>query len=192
MTAPSHIVTGLATVVVVGRVTGVTPDAVSLLAFIVGSLAPDIDGEGSITRPGKILWRFFGPAIGNVLDAICEFFSAVLKLFFAHRGFIHSPILACGIIGLGFILDHVSLMWFGGGWVAHLLGDAVTVGGIPMWSPISSRRVSLSDMRTGSRTEHTIAAELLVLTCAFGWELLPEGVRDTHRTIFESINRRNF
>ena len=46
MTAPTHIVTGLATVVVVGRVTGVTPDAVSLMAIVFGSLAPDIDGTG--------------------------------------------------------------------------------------------------------------------------------------------------
>ena len=55
MTAPTHIVTGLATVVVVGRVTGVTPDAVSLMAIVFGSLAPDIDGKGVITRPGTIL-----------------------------------------------------------------------------------------------------------------------------------------
>ena len=40
MTAPTHILTGLASVVVVGRVSGLTPDAVSLLAFIVGSHLP--------------------------------------------------------------------------------------------------------------------------------------------------------
>ena len=115
MTAPSHIVTGLASIVVVGRISGVTPDAVGLLAFIIGSLASDIDGEGSITRPGKILWRFVGPAIGNLLDAIFELFSAVLKLFFSHRGFIHSPFIACCFIGLGFALDKMWLIWFGGG-----------------------------------------------------------------------------
>ena len=63
MTAPTHIATGLATVVVVGRVSGVTPDAVGLLAFIVGSLSPDIDGEGVITRPGTILRQLLGRGI---------------------------------------------------------------------------------------------------------------------------------
>ncbi len=189
MTAPSHIVTGLASVVIVGHVSGVTPNAVSLLAFIIGSLAPDIDGEGSITRPGIILWRFVGPAIANILDSVFELISAVIKLVFCHRGFIHSPIVACGIIGLGFTINQTWLMWFGGGYGAHLLGDAMTAGGIPMWSPISSRRVSLSGMRTGSRTEHMFAAVLLVLTCVFGWDLLPEDVKDTHRMIYEVMRR---
>ena len=189
MTAPSHIITGLASVVIVGHVSGVTPNAVSLLAFIIGSLAPDIDGEGSITRPGKILWRFVGSVIANLLDAVFELISAAVKLFLGHRGFIHSPIVACGIIGLGFTLNQVWLMWFGGGYGAHLLGDAMTAGGIPIWSPISSRRVSLSDMQTGSSTEHMIAAVLVVLSCVFGWELVPEDVKDSHRVIYEVTRR---
>ncbi len=163
---------------------------VILLAFIIGSLAPDIDGEGSITRPGKILWRFVGPAIGNLLDAIFELFSAVLKLFFSHRGFIHSPFLACCIIGLGFVLDRTWLMWFGGGFAAHLLGDAMTSGGIPVWSPVSSRRLSMLDMRTGSKREHMVAVTLLVFTCVFGWGLLPEAVKDTHRMIYEAAAKQ--
>lgn len=187
MTAPTHIVTGLATVVVVGRVSGVTPDSVGLLAFIVGALAPDIDGEGVITRPGTILRALVGRGIGNLLDAIFELVSAVIHLVFGHRGFIHSPLLACSITGLGVYLGQEWLVWFGVGYAAHLLGDALTAGGIPMWSPILPRRVSLSTMRTGSRTEYVLAAVLLVMTCIVGWGLLPEDVKDMHRMVYEKL-----
>ena len=101
MTAPTHIITGLAAVVVVGRVTGVTPDAVSLMAVIFGSLAPDIDGTGVITRPGTILRQLIGRGPANLLDAVFEFIAAAVHFFFGHRGFIHSPLLAFGIFGLG-------------------------------------------------------------------------------------------
>jgi membrane-bound metal-dependent hydrolase YbcI (DUF457 family) len=187
MTAPTHILTGLASVVVVGRIGGVTPDAVSLLAFIVGSLAPDIDGQGVITRPGRILQNLIGRELGRVLDALFEFISVVLNALFGHRGFIHSPLVALCIIGLGHYLGWAWLMWFGGGYASHLLGDALTAGGIPMWSPISSRRVSLSGLKTGSRSEYVLAGMLLVFVCLCGWTLLPEQVKHTHRQIYEVI-----
>ena len=187
MTAPTHILTGLASVVIAGRVGGLTPDAVSLLAFIVGTLAPDIDGNGSITRPGTILRGLLGREIGGVLDAIFELISAIVRTTFGHRGFIHSPLVTLCIIGSGHYWDMAWLMWFGGGYAAHLLGDALTAGGIPVWSPLSSRRFSLSGMKIGSRTEYVLAGVLLVFVCIGGWTLLPEQVKHTHRQLFEII-----
>ena len=187
MTAPTHILTGLASVVVVGRVSGLTPDAVSLLAFIVGSLAPDIDGQGVITRPGTILRRFFGPVLATLLDGIGQLLSATIRTIFGHRGFIHSPLIALSIVAIGAHLDWAWLMWFGGGFASHLLGDALTAGGIPVWSPISSTRVSLSGMKTGSRTEGVLAGVLLVFVCGFGWALLPEPVKHTHRQLYDLV-----
>ena len=187
MTAPTHIATGLATVVVVGRVSGVTPDAVGLLAFIVGSLAPDIDGEGVITRPGTILRQLLGRGIANLLDAIFELISKVLRSLFGHRGFIHSPLLAFSIFGLGGYLGQAWVEWFGIGYASHLLGDAMTADGIPLWSPFSSKRVSLSNMRTGSRAEYAVAVGLLLFTCVFGWGLLPERVKDAHRLLYQTL-----
>ena len=91
------------------------------------------------------------------------------------------------IIGLGDYLGWVWLMWFGGGYASHLLGDALTAGGIPLWSPFSSHRVSLSGMKTGSKTEFVLAGLLLVFVCGFGWPLLPEQVKHTHRQIYDVI-----
>ena len=72
-------------------------------------------------------------------------------------------------------------------YATHLLGDALTVGGIPIWSPFSSRRVSLSHMRTGSRQEYALAVVMLLWTCVFGWRLLPEDVKLTHQMIYEKL-----
>ena len=190
MTAPTHILTGLASLVVVGRLGGPTPDAASLLAFIVGTLAPDIDGRGTITRPGTILRQLLGREVAHVLDATFQFISATIRTMFGHRGFIHSPLIALCLIGSGDYLGWTWLMWFGGGYAAHLLGDALTAGGIPVWSPLSSRRVSLSGMKTGSRTEYVLAGVLLVFVFLCGWALLPEQVRHTHRQLFEVIATR--
>ena len=167
---------------------GTEPDrtsALSLLAFIVGSLAPDIDGQGVITRPGTILRRIFGREVATLLDAIGQVVSVILRTVFGRRGFIHSPLIALCIMGMGRYLDWAWLMWFGGGYASHLLGDALTAGGIPLWSPISSSRVSLSGMKTGSKMEYVLALVLLVFVCGFGWALFPEQVKHTHRQLYE-------
>jgi len=88
-------------------------------------------------------------------------------------------------MGMGRYLDWAWLMWFGGGYASHLLGDALTAGGIPLWSPISSSRVSLSGMKTGSKMEYVLALVLLVFVCGFGWALFPEQVKHTHRQLYE-------
>jgi len=190
MTAPTHVLTGLAATVLLGRLGGVTPTAVELLAVLAGSLAPDVDGNGSITRPGTILRRFLGRGLADVLDAVAWVLVKTLRVFFRHRGFIHSPCIVLVIVASAAILEQPWLAWFALGYVAHLLGDAATVGGIPLLSPISERRVSLRSMRTGSGKEMVVAGVLLVISCLCGWALLPEGVKDTHRTIFGVVGRR--
>ena len=125
MTAPTHIVTGLATVVVLGRLTGVTPDAVGLAAFLLGSLAPDIDGEGVITRPGTILRNLLGRGIANLLDAMFEMVPKLVNLLFGHRGFIHSPLLAFSIFALD---GYFGLHWLE--WIA--IGYARICSAMPL------------------------------------------------------------
>ena len=89
--------------------------------------------------------------------------------------------------GRGGYLGQAWVEWFGIGYASHLLGDAMTADGIPLWSPFSSKRVSLSNMRTGSRAEYAVAVGLLLFTCVFGWGLLPERVKDTHRLLYQTL-----
>lgn len=187
MTGPTHAITGLAAAVLVGRVTGVMPDGPALLALLCGVLAPDVDGTGVITKPGTVLRRFLGRTLGEVVDMIFGLAVGVVHLFFRHRGFIHSPLIAASILGLAMAFEIVWLEWFGIGYAVHLLGDACTRGGIPMLAPFSSNMHSLCSMKTGSRAEAIFAVGLLLLVIASGWGLLPESVQSVHAEIFDKL-----
>ena len=187
MTAPTHILTALAAVVIVGQVFEIRPDAVHLAACLLGSLAPDIDGGGTITEPGRILRSFIGRFLANLLDAMVELLAATAQTLFGHRGFLHSPFLVGCLAGTGWYLDRDWLVWLSLGYASHVLADALTLGGIPVCSPLSSKRLSLSAMRTGSRSEFLLAVALLVFVCGFGWALLPEDVQRAHRLFYERM-----
>ena len=187
MTAPTHILTGLASVVVIGRATGITPDSVGLLALIVGTLAPDIDGNGSITRPGTILRQLLGRGVRCILDAEFEALAGAINFMFGHRGFIHSPVVAISLMLAAILIASESLFWFGAGYLIHIVGDAMTPAGVPLLSPISSRRFSLSLLKTGSAREGVLAAALLLFVWVFGWALLPDPVRLTHEQLIEAV-----
>jgi inner membrane protein len=187
MTAPTHVLSGLAVVVVVGRLFGVTPNALGLLSLIVGSLAPDIDGKGSITRPGKIFNVFLGFRLARFVDNIFQFIAKVIGFIFGHRGFIHAPLLGILFIAIGLFFHQTWIVWFGVGYLSHLLGDFFTPAGIPIWSPISFRKFSIGNIRVGSRHELILALGILVFVCVFGWSLLPEKVKDVHIILFEGF-----
>lgn len=187
LTAPSHIVSGFGIVVTVGRLTGVTPNAANLLCFIVGTLAPDIDGTGVITRPGTISQKLIGRELARPLDIFGEFVAKFVNMLFGHRGFIHSPLLALTIIGLGCLCDSPSSAWFGCGFATHLLTDAITKDGIPVLSPASAKRFSIVRIHTGSIQEWILTVFVGILTCIYGWPLLPENVKDAHRLIYQTF-----
>lgn len=187
MTGPTHAITGLATVVAIGRLTPVAPDVLALLTVLCGVLAPDIDGNGVITRPGTILRRLVGRTIGDLIDFVVGIFVGALHLVFEHRGFIHSPMLALAMLvtGIGFAIDW--LVWFSVGYTIHLIADAFTATGIPFFSPFSTVRVSYARVRVGGGTELIFAIVLLLLTCLCGWTLLPEDVKATHAAIYYAL-----
>ena len=187
MTGPTHVITGLAAAVAIGRLTEVPPSGVELLAIIVGSVAPDIDGGGVITRPGTILRGFLGRTVAGLVDAVFGIVVVLVETFFSHRGFMHSPFLAACLILAGMLTGYEWLAWFSVGYAVHLFGDALTVMGIPMGSPFSARRISLSRLRTGSRMEFAIAGVFVCLTAIYGWVLLPDGVKKSHEYLYERI-----
>jgi inner membrane protein len=187
MTGPSHAVGGIAAFVAVSRLTGVEATAVELLVCIVGALAPDIDTNGTIARPGTVFRVFLGWKLGKLVDKIFRGISAVIKLLFGHRGFIHAPILAAGFVVLGLGFEQFWLAWFGCGYASHLLGDMMTPAGIAVLSPISAKRINLAKIRSGSAAEVLITTALILFVIAAGWGLLPERVKASHRAVYQLI-----
>ena len=130
---------------------------------------------------------FLGWKLGKLVDKIFSGISAVIKLLFGHRGFIHAPILAAGFVVLGLGFEQIWLAWFGCGYASHLLGDMMTPAGIAVLSPISAKRINLAKIRSGSAAEVLITTALILFVIAAGWELLPERVKASHRAVYQLI-----
>lgn len=138
---------------------GLTTDQTAnlVLSFLIAAacgLAPDIDKAGSTAS--------------RSLGIPTRVLSWGIERSFGHRGGFHSLLAAAlaylladllgglaGLTGLG------ALVAFG--WAAHLLTDAWTVHGVPLFWPLSTARVRLPPrLSTGSFME----AVMLVLTLA--------------------------
>lgn len=133
------------------------PREISWLALLLGSIAPDLDEDGSsISKPGTLLRAALPKTFCDILDSLGMAVSKVIKLVFGHRGLLHWPILAVVIMGLGLRYGVPWLYWFGIGYVTHVAADACTVSGVPLFAPIRRDCVSWSSMKTGGAAERII------------------------------------
>jgi inner membrane protein len=187
MMAPTHITIGALSGVLVARASEQPMTIMFFVVLLIGSLAPDIDGQGSITKPGSILARFLpGPLIG-LLNGIGMTIAGVLNFIFGHRGFIHAPLLPTIMIGAGLLLEHTWLMWFGVGYASHLMADFCTKGGIPVLSPLQTKKYSLFPVTTGSWVEAVIFTVTLCATLALGFAYLPKNTQVALRDLYVSL-----
>lgn len=174
MVAFTHIAIGASFGVLVGTCTGQPPSLLEWASLLVGSLAPDLDqGNALIARPGSLLSRFLprGPRV--LLDTFGLALSKLLLALFGHRNFLHWPLLAVLFIGCGILFAFDPLVWFGWGYLLHILADACTRGGSPLLAPFLRRRFSLVPLRTGSWPEYGLALGLWAYVAAEGYALLP-------------------
>jgi len=76
VTAPTHIVFGLNTALAAITFGATLPSAISLLALIIGSLAPDIDSPRStISKPGQLFSKFLPRLITDLMNVFGLLFS---------------------------------------------------------------------------------------------------------------------
>lgn len=122
----------------------------------VGALGPDID------HPRSTISRIGGVVTGAL--------SWLVRCAAGHRDATHYGITAvvAGLVsGLLVCLADPSCWWVGAavgaGWLVHILGDALTPEGVPLWGPWSRRRVRvLGLVRTGGRVEVLVRGVLWV------------------------------
>lgn len=160
----THLVGGLllgaGTLGVVANTINTNPSILSIEGMIfmggatLGSLFPDIDHRGSyLGRRAKV----------------ASFFASML---FEHRGATHAPITAgimtflMYLLGGLFIAPPLLKLWFIGfyiGILSHILLDMLTKGGVPILYPISKRKFSLTNMKTGSKGEAAVMSAMIVM-----------------------------
>ena len=187
MMAPTHITIGALSGVLFAKASGQPLTIIYFIVLLIGSLAPDIDGQGSITKPGSILSRFLpGPLIG-LFNGIGLTIAGILNFVFGHRGFIHAPLLPAIMIGAGLVSGHTWLMWLGVGYASHLMADFCTKGGIPALSPLLTKKYSLFPVTTGSWVEAVIFTITLCATLMLGFEYLPENTQVALRDLYVSV-----
>ena len=176
MTGPTHVAIALAGGLALHSA-GMGPEGTGAwVALSVGSLAPDIDNGGAIARPGSLIKLLPGP-IKWILNKVGLFISAVIRAIFGHRTVTHWPVWGFLLIFFGFSLGKLWLVWLGAGWLFHILGDLLTVSGVPLLGPVWTKDIKFSPLRTGSAGEFVIALALWGAIFYFSYDLLPPVVQ---------------
>jgi inner membrane protein len=177
----THELVGVAAAVAASRALELEPleTAAAAAGAIWGSWLPDADRLGArVHRRGWVARRHLAVA---ALGAVLRLPLVVFALLARHRGLSHT-LAACGLLAavaglLAAVLGGVGAAAAAGcalGYCAHVLADACTPSGVPLWWPVSRRRVWLVPrplrIRTGSLREAllalaaaTVAVALVVL-----------------------------
>lgn len=189
MTAPTHIIMALSSCVALQQVTSLRLDIFQILIVLLGSLAPDLDTDGSISKPGKILRRFVGPGIARIIDSLVAVPVAILQSISRHRGLTHWPLL-CLIFFISAKYFKINwLLYFSLGYATHLIADFLTVEGIPVFAPINFNKYSAKICKVGTWLEGLIAFSLLAYTLVYGFEFLPLLTQEAYRNMYFSLER---
>lgn len=140
----------------------------------IGALIPDIDHtESKISKkvpffawPIYLLNKFFGFLRDHSPKGIKNFFGYFAKGF-GHRGFCHAAILWIALTYLAYInLSGIwGIVWFGlaMGGLSHIVADSFNPSGIPLFLPLSFKRVSIGRISTGSGGEDVFKAFIILL-----------------------------
>lgn len=122
--------------------------------LIIGSLAPDMDGEGSIAYWGNWLPRYITPRpVIGLLNWLGQTTSSIIRSIFGHRNALHWPVLALAMALAGVYFGLEWLLWFGLGYGLHIFGDSLTKSGVPLFGPVWQADISFTPMVTGKFTE---------------------------------------
>jgi inner membrane protein len=184
MKGASHIVLGVGAALAVNHVAPLGGDLVTfgaaLGAAFVGSLLPDIDHDDAKLR------HMTGTERGSLGGCLI---APLVGLLGGHRALTHTLVawfvvsLPAIWLSLAMLLPNAPLLttliaWRGAalalsvGYGSHLLADAMTVSGVPLFWPVGEQRVHVLPhglrFRTGSLSEYAVIAVVAVTIGAMG------------------------
>jgi inner membrane protein len=131
---------------------------VAVICAGVGALLPDVDADESLIRQATGTARHRG-LVGLVVSWIMP----------AHRGLTHSSLAAFAASALAWMFPAYWVIALATGYVSHLAADMLTQGGIPLFWPLSQRRISLLPLTTGGAGEYLIGFAAGMWLWAYTW-----------------------
>lgn len=114
----------------------------------IGGLLPDLDHSGS----------YLGRRIKPVSKGINK--------LFGHRGITHAPMIISILFLILHLLFKLEVPLFLGLWIgslSHVFLDALTVSGVPLFYPLSKKKISLLPLKTGGMGEVVITVTMSLL-----------------------------
>ena len=178
MRGASHLIIGVGTALLVHRALPLGGDVVTvglaLGAAAIGSLLPDIDHDESKLR------HMTGTARGSLGGCLA---SPLVALLGGHRALTHTlmavALASLPALGLYFVAGPTAIckvaLAFAVGYLSHVMADALTVSGVPLWWPVSERRFHLLPrglrMRTGSLMEYAVIVVMGVMIGMIGLKI---------------------
>lgn len=159
MKGASHLLIGLGVAAVVQRIYAPFGDTWPALALaggaaIVGALLPDVDSDESAIRQATGTARSRG-CIGKLASL------GISAITGGHRVGTHTALAWLVISALAWAVGQIvnlPYIAFSLGYLSHIIADALTVEGVPLFWPLARRRVCLLPsfiaIRTGSFFEY--------------------------------------
>lgn len=182
MTASTHRLGGLAAGAVMAGIlhTDSVGSGMILAGSMLGCLLPDIDNRRSaISFKWPVVRALVAAGQAAIRGISCLFprkQQRYIRSLIGHRGLTHSlipviltllaGILAGRITDIGTVGSHAA----GGlaaGLVSHLLMDMLA-GGVPLFLPFTTKRVTLAHIKTGGAVEWLFRISLAAIFCCFG------------------------
>lgn len=135
--------------------------AVLVAGAWLGSLLPDADRAGSRIYRARRVERRMWPV--RLLGRIARL-PLRLLIMLGHRGLTHSLLACAAVAALASLLSTDLAVGIGVGYLAHVLADACTPGGVPLLAPLSRKRLHVlprpARIPTGSLRELLVAVAL--------------------------------
>lgn len=135
------------------------PTGIFMGGILLGSLLPDIDHSNS----------YIGKKVKTA--------SKVINKLAGHRKLFHAPLIYLFLysIALGMVKDNLILKGISGaffGILSHLILDSLTVGGLPWFYPLSTKRFSIGNIKTNSKLEDILRGILICLNIGIILDIL--------------------
>jgi len=148
MNTPTHYVYGLNAAILLANNIPidimVSFDSILFAGF--SALIPDIDHPGS--------------TVSKLVTPISKIFNWVeaktMPSNMKHRGFTHTLILPSICVAAYYITKSPSFLYMGVGIMSHIVLDMLTVAGVPIFYPFTTKRFRFANIRTGKGAEKIV------------------------------------